>query len=171
MQLPADALVLLIGAPASGKSTFARNHFAEDTIISSDTLRSSRAAGTTGNWPKDVFAPMHALVEKRLAAGLLTVIDATNTDWMRRSELIRTAREHGRAAVAIVFNLPLELCLAQNGNRSNAVPASVIRRQVADLERDLDRLDLEGFSSVYILRSTEDVAHATVAVEGPGQDQ
>jgi hypothetical protein len=47
----------------------------------------------------------------------------------------------------------------------------VIRRQVADLERDLDRLDLEGFSSVYVLRSPEDVSHAALGVEGHRQDQ
>ena len=159
-------MVLLIGAPASGKSTFARNHFAEDTIISSDRLRSSLAAAATGNWPNDVFAPMHALVEKRVAAGLLAVVDATNTDWMRRSELIRTARIYGRIALAIVFNLPLEICLSANAPRPDRVPAATVRRQVTAIQRDVDRLDLEGFAAASILESREDVDRVDVHVEG-----
>ena len=94
--------------------------------------------------------------------GMLTVVDATNTDWMRRADLIRLARRHGRPAIAIVFALPLEVCLAQNAARLERVPAATIRRQVADVSWDLDRLDLEGFESVQLFRSTNEIAGAQI---------
>ena len=160
--VPDGALVVLIGAAASGKSTFAASHFVADCIVSSDRLR----AEMTGTPPDDVvFAELHRLVQARIAAGLLTVIDATNTDWMWRAQLLADAGRRGRPAIAIVFNLPLDVCLARNTTRSRTVPASVIRRQVADVARDVDRLDLEGFAAVQVLRSVADVDAAGLEIQ------
>jgi predicted kinase len=93
----------------------------------------------------------------------MAVVDATNTDWMWRAELLADANRYGRPAIAIVFDLPLEVSLSRNAARSRTVPASLIRRQVADVRRDVERLDLEGFAAVYVLRSVADVE--TIALE------
>jgi len=154
IDIPAGALVVFIGAAASGKSTFAARHFATDCVVSSDRLR---AEITDAPSDDGVFAELHRWIQARLAAGLLAVVDATNTDWMWRSALLTDAGRNGRPAVAIVFHLPLEVCLARNAARSRTVPASVIRRQVADVTRDVERLDLEGFAAVYILSSAAEV--------------
>ena len=67
-----------------------------------------------------------------------------------------------------MFNLPLDVCLARNATRSRTAPASVIRRQVADVARDIDRLDLEGFAAVHVLRSVADVDAVGLQIEkGP----
>jgi protein phosphatase len=152
--IPKSALVILIGAAASGKSTFAASHFVEDCVVSSDRLRTQMTGA-----PSDdvVFAELHRWVQARLAGGLLAVVDATNTDWMWRGRLLMDARRDGRPAIAIAFHLPIEVCLARNAARSRTVPASVIRNQIADLTRDVDRLDLEGFAAVYVLRSVAEV--------------
>jgi len=165
IEVPARALVVLIGAAASGKSTFAATRFVPDCVVSSDRLR----AESTGAPSDDVvFAELHRRVQARLAGGLLAVVDATNTDWMWRGQLLADARRDGRSAVAIVFDLPIEVCLARNAARSRTVPASVIRRQVADVTRDVERLDLEGFAAVYILRSVADVDAVALDIEeGP----
>lgn len=163
--VPAGALVVLIGAAASGKSTFAATHFVADGVVSSDRLRTVMTGA-----PSDdaVFAELHRVVEARLAGGLLAVVDATNTDWMWRAELLAAARRVRRPAIAIVFNLPLDLCLARNAARSAIVPASVIRRQVAAVTRDVDRLDLEGFAAVHVLGSAAGVDAVALDVEtGP----
>jgi predicted kinase len=161
MQIPANGLVVLIGAAGSGKSAFARRTFPSEAIVSSDELR--RSIRTTGRWRRyDVFDQLLQKTESRLMGGMLTVVDATNTDWMRRADLIRLARRHGRPAIAIVFALPLEVCLAQNAARLERVPAATIRRQVADVSWDLDRLDLEGFESVQLFRSTNEIAGAQI---------
>jgi protein phosphatase len=146
--------VVLIGAAGSGKSTFAGHHFVSDCVVSSDRLR----AEMTGAASDDVvFAALHRRVQARLASGLPVVVDATNTDWTWRAQLLADARRYERPAMAIVFNLPVDVCLARNAARARTVPASVIRRQVADVARDVDRLDLEGFAAVHLLRSVAEV--------------
>ena len=163
--IPAGALVVLIGAAASGKSTFAARQFDGDWIVASDRLR----VELTGATPDDVvFAELHRRVQAALVAGRTVVVDATNTDWMWRAELLADARRGGRPAIAIVFNLPLDMCLARNAARSRTVPASAIRRQVDDVTRDLARLDLEGFAAVHVLGSVADVDAASLEIEkGP----
>jgi predicted kinase len=151
----ASALVVLIGAAGSGKSTFAQRNFPHEAIVASDVLRRARHGRGGTRRRNDVFDEVHALVEQRLQAGQLTVVDATNTDWMRRGELIRTARKYDRPAVAVVFDLPLETCLAQNSGRPQAVPPHIVRRQVAAVQNDISRLDLEGFSEIHVFREKE----------------
>jgi protein phosphatase len=165
IDVPAGALVVLIGAAASGKSTFAARHFLGDCVVSSDRLR-GEASGPASD--DIVFSELDHQVQSRLAADLVAVVDATNTDWMWRAALIADARRFGRPAIAIVFNLPLEVCLARNTARSRSVPASVIRRQVDDVTTDIDRLDLEGFAAVHVLPSVADVDAVSVEIEkGP----
>ncbi len=96
--------------------------------------------------------------------GQLTVVDATNIDWMWRTELIRHAREHGRRAVAIVLDLPAYVCLARNSSRQRTVRPGIVRQQVAELRRASGRLDLEGFAAVHLLRSVAQVDHVDVVI-------
>ncbi len=163
--IPPAALVMLVGAAASGKSTFAARHFRADSVVSSDGLRQA-LAGQLDKWPNAaVFDRLEQWVDARLAAGELAVVDATNTDWMSRAALLRRAQLNARSAIAIVLNLPLDVCLARNATRSRTVPASVIRRQVDELGRDRDRLDLEGFTAVHVLRSPAEVDAVVLTVE------
>jgi predicted kinase len=87
---------------------------------------------------------------------------------MRRTELVSRARHHGRPAIAIAFDLPLDLCLQRSAARQRTVRAAIIRRQHAELRRGLDRLDLEGFSAVYVLRTEAEVEGESLQIEkGP----
>jgi predicted kinase len=167
--VPDAALVLLIGASGSGKSTFAARHFAADAVVSSDQLR-GLITGDEGDQQASAaaFGRLHRWLDAQLASGVLAVVDATNTDWTRRAELLGHARRYGRATIAIAFDLPLDLCLQRNAARPRRVPAAVIRRQHDELRRDLERLDLEGFSAIHVLRTEADVERATVEIEkGP----
>jgi predicted kinase len=170
IRVPTSALVLLIGASGSGKSTFAARHFDGEAVISSDRLRGALAGDEADQRATDAaFDRLHAWLDARLAAGVLAVVDATNVEWMRRSELVRRARQLRRPAIAIVFDLPLDLCLARSAARHRIVGGAVIRRQHDELRRGLDRLDLEGFSAVHVLRTEGDVDGALVQIEkGPG---
>ena len=137
--------------------------------MSSDRLRGA-LAGDEGDQPASALAfdRLHQWVDARLAAGTLAVVDATNVDWMWRARLLEVARRHARPAIAIVFALPLEVCLARSAARARTVPASVIRRQVDTVSRDIDRLDLEGFAAVHVLRSVAEVDAAHLEIEkGP----
>ena len=69
---------------------------------------------------------------------------------------------------AIAFNLALDICLARNAGRARTVRASIVRRQHQQLRHDIDRLDLEGFSAVYVLVSPAEVEQVAVEIEkGP----
>ena len=169
IEVSPNALVLLIGAAGSGKSSFAARHFAPGDIISSDQLRALVGESESDQRANDdVFARLESFVQDRLVAGALTVVDATNTDWMRRATLIAMARRYHRPVVGIVFDLPLDVCLARIATRPRIVRAAVVRQQVADLHRDRERLDLEGFAAIYELTSAGQLEHVSVEIKkGP----
>ena len=162
--IPELSLVLLIGASGSGKSTFARQYFQPTEIISSDYCRGlvsddeNNQAATA-----DAFEVLHLIAAKRLAAGKLTVIDATNVQPESRKPLLELARKYHCFLVAIVLDLPEKLCADRNQQRPNRNFGShVIRRHVQNLRRSLRNLDREGFRYVHILRSPEDIAAAQI---------
>ena len=169
IRIPAAALVLLIGASGSGKSTFASRHFDADAVVSSDRLRGLLAGDEADQQATEAaFGRLHAWLDTRLAAGALAVVDATNVEWMRRSELVSFARHHGRPAIALALDVPLELCLARNASRQRTVRAAIVRRQHDELHESLDRLDLEGFCAVHIMRSQAGIEGVAVEIEeGP----
>jgi protein phosphatase len=162
--LPPDALVVLIGIAASGKSTFARTHFAPTEVLSSDALRaliadSPSAQGATD----DAFDLLHRILAMRLRRGRLTVVDATNVEDWARAELVAIARLHRRPAVAIVLDAPLAMALERNATRAAPrPPPGAIRRQHRWLADSLPSLAREGFAAVHHLRSAEEIDAALV---------
>src|SRR5258708_34723212 len=165
--IPELSLVALIGISGSGKSTFARKHFKPTEILSSDFCRglvsddeNSQAA------TDDAFDVLHYIAGKRLAAGRLTVVDATNVQREARQPLVELARQYHMLPVAIVLNLPEKLCVERNSSRPNrSLGAHVIPRQRQDLYRSLRGLEREGFRHVFILSTIEEVETATIIRE------
>jgi len=159
LRVPRDAMVLLVGVAASGKSTFARRHFAATEILSSDAMRALIADDPSAqNATDDAFDLLHRLLAMRLRRGRLTVVDATNVEEWARRELIAVARRHRRPAVAIVLDLSLEVVLARNLEReAPRPPAAAVRRQHGWLRSSLETLPGEGFAAVHVLRSEAEV--------------
>jgi protein phosphatase len=157
--IPELSLVVLIGASGSGKSTFARQHFQNFEVLSSDFCRGlisndENNQSATG----DAFELLRFIVAKRLAAGKLTVVDATNVQPEDRKPLLQMAREYHCFAIAIVLDLPEELCHARNQQRSDRNFGSyVVRRHTQMLRRSLRNLEKEGFRYVYTLNSLADI--------------
>jgi protein phosphatase len=164
ISIPELSLVVLIGSSGSGKSSFAREHFKPTEVLSSDFCRglvsddeNSQAA------TKDAFDVLNYIAGKRLAAGRLTVVDATNVQPEARKPLLALAREHDVLPVAIVLNLPEKLCHERNRERPDRdFGWHVVRNQTRQLRRSLKRLKKEGFRHVFVLSSPEEVAAATV---------
>lgn len=165
INVPATALVMLIGPAGAGKSTFAARHFPAGAIISSDRLRQLVAGGESNQLATDdVFERLHQLVAERAAAGALTLVDATNTRGAGRTEVAWHAHRHHRPLVAIVLDLPLETCLTRNASRPHPVPARVIRQQVADLRHLAADLEIEGYLAVHLFRSAAELDAAEVII-------
>lgn len=156
---PELSLVLLIGASGSGKSTFARKHFRETEILSSDHYRAVVSDDESDqSATKDAFEVLHYIAAKRLAAGRLTVIDATNVQPQARKSLLNLAKQYHFFVVAIALNLPEALCHERNQQRPNRQFGShVVRNHVKDLKRSLQTLKKEKIRYVYILNSPEEI--------------
>ncbi|MFG2998756.1 polynucleotide kinase-phosphatase [Streptomyces sp. NPDC048340] len=162
------SLVVLVGATGSGKSTFARRHFKPTEVLSSDYCRGLVADDENDqSASKEAFDVLHYIAGKRLAAGRLTVVDATSVQAESRRQLVNLAREHDVLPIAIVLDLPEEVCAERNAGRPDraGLPRAVIQRHRRDLRRSLRGLEREGFRKVHVLRSVEEVEAAEVVLE------
>ena len=169
ISLPEHALVVLIGTSGAGKSTFARRHFLPTEVVSSDVCRGLVAddencqAATA-----DAFAVLHCIADKRLAAGRLTVVDATNVQPEARKSLVELAQQYHCPPVAIVFDLPEQLCQERNSARSERnLPPRVISLQHRQMQQSLRGLAREGFRHVFTLVSPEEVASVILERQPP----
>ena len=164
LDVPELSLVVLIGVSGSGKSTFARTHFAPTEVISSDFCRGLIADDENDqSATKDAFDVLHYIAGKRLTVGRLTVVDATNVQPDSRRHLINLAKEHDVLPTAIVLDLPERVCAARNEARPDRTfGPQVIGRQRDQLRRGLRGLPKEGFRRVHVLRSQAAVDEAVV---------
>ena len=162
--IPELSLVVLIGASGAGKSSFAKKHFKSTEIISSDFCRGLICDDENNQAvSKDAFAVVHYIAAKRLAAGKLTVIDATNVQKEDRKHLLELAKEYHCLPVAIALNLPEQLCHDRNQQRPNRnFGVHVVRRQRESMRQSLKHLKREGFRYSYILNSVEDVEEVSI---------
>jgi protein phosphatase len=167
LPIPELSLVALIGASGSGKSTFAREHFGRFEVVSSDFCRGLVADDENDQAATaDAFEVLDFIVGKRLAAGRLTVVDATNVQREARRSLVELARAHDVLPVAIVLDLPEGVCASRNAGRPDRTfGAHVVRRQRDQLRRSLRGLAKEGFRRVHVLSSVDEVADATIVRE------
>jgi protein phosphatase len=163
IDLPDPSLVVLIGAAGSGKSTFAARNFAADEVLSSDRFRAMVSGDEADQGATHAaFGRLHRELARRLAAGKLTVVDATSVESSSRRALLARAAAAGVPATAIVLDLPVEIVLARNAaRRPRVVDEDVVRHHLARLRTSLDgpapQLEREGFAQVVVLRDPADI--------------
>ena len=159
IEIPEFALVLLVGASGTGKSTFAAKHFLPTEVISSDRMRGWVSDDETDQSATgDAFDVLHYVVEKRLKRRLFTVIDATNVQPESRKPLIALAKKWHALAVAIVFELPEDLAVARNAERPDRqFGAGPVRRHMQSLKRSFKGMGREGLRYVHRLKSVDEV--------------
>ena len=141
MRLPPATLVVLVGPSGAGKSHWAAQNFRPEQVVSSDGLRATvgvseddqRAGG-------DAFDVLDLILERRLARGLLTVVDTLGLDRERRVRYVEVARRHQMTAHAVVFDTSAEVCRARNRSRARPLPPTVLAAQLK--ARDQAALDL-----------------------------
>lgn len=164
ISLPNLSLVMLVGVSGAGKSTFAARHFGPFEVVSSDTCR-----GIVSNDPNNqaatvpAFELLETIVGKRLEAGLLTVVDATNVKPQDRARLVKLARSHHALSAAIVLNLPLAEVKERHKQRTDRnFGVEVLERQHRDLRRGLKHLKREKIHNVFILDSAAEIDNVTI---------
>ena len=153
-------MVVLIGPAGVGKSTFAARHFRPDEILSSDELRGAiRGDPTDQSVTRVAFGILHRELGKRLAAGHLVVVDATNLTRAARLAILRAARPAGVRPIAVVLVAAPEVVHARNAARGpRAVPSEVVERHLAAAaslgeteDAAADVLLAEGFAAVHVV--------------------
>ena len=171
--VPDPSLIVLVGAAGAGKTTFAARHFDPSEVLSSDAFR-ARIAGDEADQraTRPAFAALHREVDRRLAAGRLTVVDATNVEVGARRALVARAHAASVPAIAIFLDLPAGAIHARNLARSQRiVEAAIVDRHLGRLRSALDEpgqgLAAEGFARVVILRDDEAVAALSLRRERP----
>lgn len=170
IKIPHDALVLLIGPPGSGKSTFAAKNFRATEIVSSDECRALVSDNmedmACSALAFDVF---HHIIDARLQLGRLTVADATSLTDKARLKLREIATKHGAPTVVFALISPLDVCQKQNKERTRYVPESVIETHYEKLAGLVDNSVLlnEGYGNVYYIYPRVNPVEVVVQNEQP----
>jgi alkanesulfonate monooxygenase SsuD/methylene tetrahydromethanopterin reductase-like flavin-dependent oxidoreductase (luciferase family)/predicted kinase len=150
--VPDPALVVLVGASGSGKSTWASSHYRAAEVVSSDALREVVGSGEHDlDASADAFALLESVVSARVGRRLTTVVDTLGTDPARRRRWLTAARDAGLPAVAVVLDTPARVCRSRNAARDRPVPARVLTSQLAAVATTTDLLDAEGWDAVLVL--------------------
>ena len=148
-KLKKQRIVLMIGLPGSGKSTYIERLGV--TALSSDRIRQLLADDATDQTIHSrVFATIRYLLRQRLAIGrTVTYVDATHLTPGERRPYVKIARQHGCDIEAVFFDVPLEICMARNSGRERIVPMEAMRKMAAKL---VQPRAAEGFSRVTVVR-------------------
>ncbi len=136
-----SALVIFVGLPASGKSTYYFAHF----------------AATHAHVSKDLLARgarQEPLVEAALKAGKSVVVDNTNPSPAARAPLIAIGRRHGARIIGYFFEVDVKTALVRNRQRQGKgrvpdVALFVTKKKLVPPSYD------EGFDEIHVIRSTE----------------
>jgi len=146
---PKGTVVLAIGLPGSGKSSWFKRH--NITPLSSDLLRALLFDDPTEQRYQDlIFSNLRSMLRARLIARRpMNYVDATNLTPHERQGWIKLAKDYGYEVQAVFFNVPLEVCLERNAKRHRVVAEDVMRRMASKLKPPT--FD-EGFSKVTVVR-------------------
>lgn len=142
--------MVLIGPAASGKSTWASQHFAPEQIVSSDALRA-----VVGESPHDLrastdaFAVLDDIVARRLRRRLTTVIDTLGLDPDLRAKWRQLARTAAMPCVAVMFDTAPALCRRRNSARPIPVPADVVANQLRRWPATRDAVGAEPWDALH----------------------
>jgi len=146
---PKGVVVLAIGLPGSGKSSWFKRH--NVVPLSSDMVRSLLFDDVREQRFQDlVFSNLRSMLKGRLIAKRpMNYVDATNLTPQERQHWIKLAKDYQYEVHAVFFDVPLEVCVERHQRRDRVVPEDVMRRMAAKLKAPAFE---EGFAKITVVR-------------------
>jgi predicted kinase len=162
LAIPDPALVVLVGAAGSGKTSWAQDQYAANQIVSSDALRAAVGRDESDLAASDeAFALLYSIVEARCRRRLITVVDTTGLDPDFRARMRSTALAHSLPCHAVLFLAPLGVTKRRNAQRAKRVPDRVVADQVKRIDEISSTIDLESFQGVHRIAAERTTAEQT----------
>jgi predicted kinase len=148
-QEPKGYVVLAIGLPGSGKTTWFRRRGV--TPLSSDLLRNILFDDVEEQrYQGLVFSTLRSLLRARLIARMpWNYVDATNLSIHERRQWIKMAKSFGFEVQAVFFDVPLDVCLERNSKRDRSVSEDIMRKMAEKLKPPVFE---EGFAKITVVR-------------------
>lgn len=145
-----NKIIMLIGVPASGKSTAAENISRRENnavILSTDKIRAALYGKESiqGYWP-EIEAVLYKDIKNAITNKKNIILDATHYKKEYRAKIIKNFSKYSEFS-AYYFNYPFNIVYDRNKNRGRVVPFNVLAAMYSEL-RAAPPLLSEGFKSI-----------------------
>ena len=137
-----NVVILLVGCPGSGKSTWGRSYADRMGIVRlcPDEFRAKLGTGEDDQTVSpQAFGMTRSAMKNALELGQSVMIDATNMYKSTRKQFLDIAHKYNIKTMAVVFEVDKEILLKRNRKRGKAggrnVPEDIIDMMLAKYQR------------------------------------
>lgn len=146
--------IMLVGLPASGKSTYAEKLKKEGyNVHSSDAIREELTGDVnTQDKNTEVFSILHSRIKDDLKSGISCVYDATNMSMKRRKAFLDSIKKYECYKKCVLFVAPVETCKDRNDNRDRKVPNEAFDKMLRQFDIPMK---YEGWDEIEVIANEE----------------